>query len=330
MEKTRNQGLLAGYYAYSTKASDTDKGVAISNRPFRLLARYSPLRYSPGMTNYIIGELFDRRVATLLKSGPDAHIGFGGKTLHTFRRARKLGTQRLELVAANSHVNNVRRKHALGIHRYPLEESWLNEAQHRKTLREYALADLIYVASEYTRRSFLNEGIPESKLQRVYYETNPRFHPPTTRPDDGIFRVVYVGSVTVMKGIPVLLEAFARLPFRQAELTLVGSPRSRDMRRYLQHEMATDPRIRLRPGDPLPHLHRADVCVHPTFEDGFAYAPMEALACGVPVIVTEDTGMKEYVEEGSNGFIIPTGDVEALVEHLVYLREHMLDVPSTT
>ena len=46
------------------------------------------------------------------------------------------------------------------------------------------------------------------------------------------------------------------------------------MRRHMARITTQDPRIRLRPGDPLPHLWRADVCVHPTYEDGFAYAPM--------------------------------------------------------
>jgi glycosyltransferase involved in cell wall biosynthesis len=43
---------------------------------------------------------------------------------------------------------------------------------------------------------------------------------------------------------------------------------------------------------------------------------MEALACGVPVVVTEDTGMKEYVRDGVNGFVVPTGSVDAIVAAL--------------
>ena len=49
---------------------------------------------------------------------------------------------------------------------------------------------------------------------------------------------------------------------------------------------------------------------------------MEALACGVPVVVTEDTGMKEHVEDGVNGWITPTGAVGALLKIITHLREH--------
>jgi glycosyltransferase involved in cell wall biosynthesis len=95
------------------------------------------------------------------------------------------------------------------------------------------------------------------------------------------------------------------------------------MRRFVQGACAQDPRIVVAPGDPLPYLRSAAVCVHPTFEDGFAYAPAEALACGVPVIVSADTGMKDMIEPGVNGLVLATGDATALTEALdaLYRRE---------
>lgn len=86
------------------------------------------------------------------------------------------------------------------------------------------------------------------------------------------------------------------------------------MRRYLQAALARDPRISIGPGDPLARLRRARLCAHPTYEDGFAYAPVEAMACGVPALVSEDTGMKDLIDPGVNGLILPTGDLGALSE----------------
>ena len=82
-----------------------------------------------------------------------------------------------------------------------------------------------------------------------------------------------------------------------------------------------------RPGDPLPHLRSAALCVHPAYEDGFAYAPAEALAAGVPVIVSEDTGMKELIEPGRTGLILATGDLDALTEAIeaAYRGEVLVD-----
>ncbi len=328
VELARSQDALQRYYAYALRPGDEELGTVVSNRGYRRLGRFTPLRYHQGWRNDVVAALFDRSVARRLSSPLETFLGFGGRALRSFARARRLGARRLDLVAANSHVDNVARRHAEAFRRYGLEPSWLNEGQRKRTLAEYVEADVIYVASAYTHASFIAAGFPEVRLVRLQYPTDPRFHPdPAAFPNDGIFRVVYVGSVTVAKGVPVLVEAFRRLPVRHAELTLVGGIASRGMRRYMDRHMAEDPRIRLRPGDPLPHLQRADVCVHPSFEDGYAYAPMEALACGVPVIVTEDTGMKEHVQAGIHGFVVPTGNVDALVERLEHLHRHPLQVP---
>jgi glycosyltransferase involved in cell wall biosynthesis len=200
----------------------------------------------------------------------------------------------------------------------------LNQAQIRKTLREYALADRIYVHSEYVRQSFLDAGIPAKKLVRTVLRPDPRFVPPQRRPEDNTLRIAYVGRVEMTKGIALLLEAFDRLSVSNAELRIVGGWSTRSVRRRLQRRIAQDPRITVQPGDPLPVLQKADVFVHPSYEDGFGYAPMEALACGVPVVVTEDTGMKEYVRDGINGFVVPTGSVDAIVAALENLVQSPL------
>jgi glycosyltransferase involved in cell wall biosynthesis len=244
-------------------------------------------------------------------------MGFTGKSLYSFRRARALGYDALELVAANTHVEYVRRQHQEAARVTGIRDTWLNGAQIRRTCIEYEMADVIYVHSEYVRQSFLEAGIAESKLKRMTLNIADRFQPPTQRVDDGRFRIVYVGRLDATKGIPLLMEAFDRLPVSDKELILVGGWSSAAMRRRLEPQVNADERITLGPGDPLPALHQADVFVHPTFEDGFAYAPAEALACGVPVIVTEETGMKEYVLDGENGFVVPAGSVDALIERLL-------------
>jgi glycosyltransferase involved in cell wall biosynthesis len=166
--------------------------------------------------------------------------------------------------------------------------------------------------------------VPASKIRRRTQAAGRRFTPPAAWQKQPGFNVVYVGRLQVTKGIPILMDAFAQLRDPDATLTLVGGTATEEMDRYLKSRLAGDPRITIAPGDPLPHLHRADVLVHPTYEDGLALAPMEALACGVPVLVTADTGMKEYVSPGQNGFVLPTGDVTSLVEHLRLIRARPL------
>jgi glycosyltransferase involved in cell wall biosynthesis len=135
-------------------------------------------------------------------------MGFSGESLHSFNRAEHLGFDTLELVSPTSHVSNLQRQHAESIERHGIGGSWLNEVLRRKINREYEAADAIYVHSNYTRDSFLQAGVPATKLKRTYLQVHPRFHPPDRRTDDAPFRIVYVGRVDVTKGIPLLLEAF--------------------------------------------------------------------------------------------------------------------------
>lgn len=319
VEDARDAGQLHHYLTPAIRPDD-EYGSIVPNRTFGLL-QYTPIRFSPSWRTYVVCELFDRRTARQLPAA-DTFIGFTGMSYHCFHAARRSEYDCLKLVATNSHVDNVRRLHAQSARDSGLRDTWLHGPQARKIKREYEMADTIYVHSEYVRQSFLDAGVPASKLQRTVLRVSPRFCPPTQRPDDGRFRLVYVGRLEATKGIAVLMEAFTQLDLGALELTLVGGWSTRSLRKYLQPLLSDDDRIVLCPGDPLPALQTADLFVHASYEDGFGYAPMEALACGVPVLATEDTGMKEYVQEGKNGYVVPTGSIPAIVEGIeaVYRR----------
>lgn len=199
---------------------------------------------------------------------------------------------------------------------HPLEGDWLGPRLLTRSIAEYELADVIWVNSEYARETFLAEGVPAGKLRRRTLTADPRFRPRPIAPRNDGLRVVYVGSLTVTKGVPVLIEAFGRYPAPRARLTLVGWSGTRGMARWLAGAVTRDPRVQIAPGDPLPYLHAADVLVHPSYCDGFGYAPLEAVQCGVPVIVTDQTGMKEFVHEGVNGYVVRTGSPTAILERL--------------
>ena len=324
VEESRINDELAAYYSHTIKPGDEQIGRLIGYVKLKRLKRYTPLRFYPAWSGYIGENIFDKKVAKELDVKADAFMGFVGKSLHSFKKARKLGFTQLELIAANSHVRNVQRLHRRAAQDLGMKDTWLSEALIRKTMKEYERADFIYTHSEYTRQSLIDEGINPNKLKKTYLKVDDRFVPPRNKPDDGVFRVVYAGRVDSTKGIPLLLEAFSHLSVKKAQLTLVGGWSSSHMKQYMVEWMAKDSRIKMAPGDPLNPFQEADVYVHPTYEDGFAYAPMEALACGVPVIVTEDTGMKEHVYEGKNGYVVPTGSWKEICDRMEYLIKNPL------
>jgi len=279
------------------------------------------MRFSPAWGNLRRSVAFDGLAAQRLPAAEHL-IAFNGQALKQFDAAKSARYKSVSLLSANSHLRRVIRQHAKAHRRYPLESSWATRLL-RRNLKEYERADRIYVASRYTWESFIEEGCPEDVLSLFPFVPDPRYTPDRAPPVSATFDVVFIGRLSVDKGVPLLIDAVHRLAHDDLRLVLVGGWSSRGMRRFLEQACARDARIKVGPGDPLPHLRGARLCAHPTYEDGFAYAPAEALACGVPVLVSEDTGMKDLVDPGVNGLILPTGDLSALTEAIdaAYRRE---------
>ncbi len=326
-----------------TVGFDGTRSSTAGPRPSWRTTALAPLaRVSPGWRLWRTRVEFDAHCARALPPA-DHLIAFNRQALAQFRSARALGYESVGLMTGSPHVRRVARQHARALSQYPLERSFGTLILPRH-LAEYAQADRIHVACRYTWESFVEHGIPEQRLSLFPLTPDPRYQPGGGAPDAegcgvalasgaterggelegrelaqrpgtaGRFDIVYVGSLSVAKGVPLLIDAVRRLPFPDLRLLLVGNWKSRGVRRFIEAARLADPRIEVCPGDPLPHLQRARLCVHPTYEDGFAYAPAEALACGVPVLVSEDTGMKELVDPARTGLILPTGDRDALSE----------------
>jgi glycosyltransferase involved in cell wall biosynthesis len=259
---------------------------------------------------------FDGAAARRLPAA-DHLLAFNGTALAQLRRAGGSGFSSGMLVSATSHVRQVLSRHELAYSQYPIERPWVSHLV-RRHLEEYRRADRILVSTPYVRESFLREGHDESRLVHFPLTPHPRYTPPRRGDEDhsSTFDVVYVGGLLVAKGVPLLLDAVARLDHSDLRLVLVGGWGTRSMRRYLESARRRDPRVTIVAGDPLPVLQRARLYVHPAYNDGFGYAPAEALACGVSAIVTEDTGMKELIDGGRNGLVVPTGELEVLAESI--------------
>lgn len=325
VESLRQRQSLQLYFCSAPDAGDS-VGSPISSRLLHTSFRFTPLRFSPGGKVFVAGVGFDRAVARRLPLGR-SFVGFAGAALASFARARKRGYGTLFLESPTCHVKHVMRMHERAHADFPIEKHWLSDALVRRTEAEYDAADRIIVASEYARDSFLAEGFDPERLERRTLRPSPRFLTDRTLPPDGIFRVVYCGALSAVKGVHLLIRAFSSLP-GPAKLTLVGGWSTRSMREFLLASVARDPRIVLQPGDPLPHLREACAYVHPSYQDGLGLAALEAMACGVPVIVSSDTGMKEYVRHGLDGIVVPTGDWRAIREGLEELRRRC--VPAMT
>jgi glycosyltransferase involved in cell wall biosynthesis len=136
------------------------------------------------------------------------------------------------------------------------------------------------------------------------------------------FAVCCVANWRPRKGIEVLVEAFRRLPAEAPiHLILVGDMRDRNLRRSIETHPRRD-RIRLLGiRTDAPSVAAAcDVAVLPALKrEGLAKTVIEAMAYGIPPIVTDVGGNPELVENGVSGIVVPPSDPTALADAILRL-----------
>jgi alpha-maltose-1-phosphate synthase len=183
-----------------------------------------------------------------------------------------------------------------------------------RELSEYRLADRILVPSEPARQSFIRRGIDPRRVVKVPYGVDiSAFSAPTEARCPGA--VISVATVGLRKGHHHLIQAFRMLRTRNASLTLVGgvSP-GWDKRLDLDQAglRATGPVTRSRV---IEELRRASVFVLASIEEGLALVIAQAMACGLPIIATEATGVRELITDGVEGIVVPVPpDAQTLAE----------------
>jgi glycosyltransferase involved in cell wall biosynthesis len=195
----------------------------------------------------------------------------------------------------------------------------------RDTLREeqiYEAADAITVPSRFAARSFVESGIPAEKLRVIPYGVRLERFTRTGEPPTDRFQVLFAGSVGLRKGVPYLLEAFARLRHPAKVLRIAGGIHP-DLKTVLDRL----PRENVEflgsvKQDVLAKLmSTSHVMVLPSLEEGLALVQGQALACGCPVLCSTNTGGEDLFTDGVEGFIVPIRVVSALTERMQQLAD---------
>ena len=177
--------------------------------------------------------------------------------------------------------------------------------------KECALADLIVVNSQWSKRALEREHIPADKIKviPVAFDTNDFGHreksyesivPPKFSSDEPL-KVIFIGSASVEKGIHHLLQAAHELIRDPVLFQIIGSTNlSRQLLASAPGNVqffGSVPR-----GTVRPHLERAHLLLFPSLSDGFGIVQLEAHASGLPVLASANCG--DIVVDGQTGLIL--------------------------
>ncbi len=270
-----------------------------------------------------VHDRFSRRLAHYIPPDSDIFIGLSSFCLEGLRLAKECG-----LVAIVDHGSLHMRyerqlmeeeTRLLGLPPdRELAPPWIVE----KEDQEFRLADNIMVLSTVAKRTLVEQGLPAENIFVNQCGVNLREFTPGHKPD-GVFRVIYCGAISPRKGTHYLLQAFTELKLPNAELWVIGSAPNPAFGKLLRRFNAPNVRfLGTFPQHRLAQLYaQGSVFVLPSIADGFGMVVPQAMACGLPAIVTENVGAGDLVTHGKDGYIVPIRDTEALKAHILRLYE---------
>jgi glycosyltransferase involved in cell wall biosynthesis len=188
---------------------------------------------------------------------------------------------------------------------------------------EFTNATHIFVPSTAARDSLARNGADKRKIFVNPYGVDLRSFKSGERSDD-VFRVIQVGGVVLGKGVLTLLDAFLRAGIKNSELWFLGGGVESSGISAIIESMKTPAVTFHKPvqqASLYKYYQQCSVFVLASVADGFALVVLQAMACGLPVIVTENVGAKDLIVDGVNGFIVPVGAPEIIAERLRQLHE---------
>jgi glycosyltransferase involved in cell wall biosynthesis len=267
----------------------------------------------------LILDIYDKW-ASHLYTKSDICVAFAGCSLNTIRKAKNMGAITI-LERGSSHILYQTEILKEEYEKLGVKPQLAHPKIIEKQLQEYNEVDYISIPSLFVKRSFLQYGIPENKLIHIPYGVHLDEFRQIPK-EDNVFRVIYTGPMTLQKGVLYLLKAYSDLRLPNSELLLVGGI-SDEIKPFFKKFEGNYRWVGHVPQKELyKYYSQGSVFVIMSIQEGLAMVQPQAMACGLPVICTTNTGGEDIVRNGMDGFIIPIRDVEALKEKLIYLYEN--------
>ncbi len=295
--------------------TDTDSRLMTHFPAIALMTAFVSTEYKRIFTVY---KWFDKRVAKRLRHMDfDILIAHENSNLLSFKTAKQLGKVTVLDFSAIHHNFQKQWLAQLG--------TYQNQAQLDRICANkqaaFAHTDYILALSSFAEQTLVDNGFPQKRIFKTYLGVNHSVFVPKTdynsvknTPNtEGVgapFDLYFVGTMTNRKGLAFLLTLHQTLLQRglNVRLTLIGPPDDFDV------PQAETPQYRylsfLNHADLVKMHHALDLFLFPSYLDSWGQVVIEAMACGSPALVSDNTGAKDAVKQGG-GYVLPVDDLTA-------------------
>jgi starch synthase len=284
------------------------------------VARLVKLIVPPRWRDLAANAAFDARGARLARRWrPRAVLAADGCARDTFAAARSIGIARV-LDQVTGFLGEAARLYAEEAALRPdvAPALRLPAAANVRRCRDEALAaDRVLAPSAYVRDTLVGIGVDPARIALLPFGVDVARFAPRRESRDGPFRVLYVGRISPAKGVHYLLDAFRAAAFPGAELVLVGAVF--DEGGWLAPYRGLYRHVDFVPHGEIDALFRdADIYVYPSLHEGSSASILEAMASGLPVIATHNSG--SLIADGQEGYLVPIRDAAMLADRMKTLH----------
>ena len=272
---------------------------------------------------YFVHQAFARQASQHLQGSRLIH-GWSSWSEPSFRYAKK---HKIPVVLERSSAHILEQSKILNLQHKMLGLKW--QKTHPKIeameVNEYRLASVIAVPSRFVEQTFIDRGYSRKMLARccfgvdlnLFKPAEDMHHPASNSRVS--FTVAYAGSLSVRKGTKDLLDAFVIADLPAARLVIAGNP-DQELKKLIFDLPANIILTGHLPQLQLPNFYQQSHCfVMPSIEEGMAMVQLQAMASGLPLICTTNTGGQDLLEmlgdqclrhsdgiiQYSAGFVVP-------------------------
>lgn len=181
-------------------------------------------------------------------------------------------------------------------------------------------ANLVLVASNFTKESLVSTGVHPDKIKVISYGVNlNQFKYVERTPSTSQMNILFLGSLNQRKGIIYLLESLNSLKSTQIHLSIVGRgifdktilDNYQDVNLSIYENVSHSQLCKI--------IENSDVFVLPSIIEGFGQVILEAMSSGLVIICTKFSAGPDIIEDGIDGFVIDPRNIDEISKRIMDL-----------
>lgn len=267
--------------------------------------------------NIISDLLFDklavRKLAVRKLHNVDFFIGFNNYVLYQFKYLKDKNVK-MFLDQRTAHGNYEKE---IGLLEYGKVPKNLSKKMLKRKEDEIEMADYILVPSKFVYQTMVENNVEKEKLILLPYGYNENlFYNKNIRSRKETLNLIFVGSICHRKGCKYLLEAYSELRKEiDITLTMVGNIEPEFEKVFNNYRSIIEYKGYVNNEKLVELYNKADIFIFPSLCEGSALVTYEALACGLPLIVTYNTG--SVIEDGKEGYVIQPRSIDEIKKSII-------------